>query len=88
MRCASSYQTPWLQWSHDLSAMDTSLGRFTMGVPVRLQWNHDLSAMDTQTISGTFSDDDGLQWSHDLSAMDTVGAEASEDRISDASMEP
>ena len=30
-----------LQWSHDLSAMDTFL---------LLQWSHDLSAMDTAEI--------------------------------------
>ena len=44
----------WLQWSHDLSAMDTSLCDGTLlfpsGVFARLQWSHDLSAMDTPDV--------------------------------------
>ena len=35
-----------LQWSHDLSAMDTTLKR---GRRPSLQWSHDLSAMDTRS---------------------------------------
>ena len=38
-----------LQWSHDLSAMDTprSPCSLTTKTLLRLQWSHDLSAMDT-----------------------------------------
>ena len=42
----------WLQWSHDLSAMDTvhlSIGNFAQ---FELQWSHDLSAMDTLLVEG------------------------------------
>ena len=72
-----------LQWSHDLSAMDTgsswnpsamtsSYGRRIGNLLAALQWSHDLSAMDTSTTS-TACDERVcmLQWSHDLSAMDT-----------------
>ena len=59
-----------LQWSHDLSAMDTPLGGVDYVTEFRyLQWSHDLSAMDTWTalfrwVAGLSA----LQWSHDLSA--------------------
>ena len=46
----SSMPTYWLQWSHDLSAMDTftvANGRASPELHVSLQWSHDLSAMDT-----------------------------------------
>ena len=36
-----------LQWSHDLSAMDTLTGSSRTFVVKILQWSHDLSAMDT-----------------------------------------
>ena len=36
-----------LQWSHDLSAMDTTDCKGPQTVPRQLQWSHDLSAMDT-----------------------------------------
>ena len=36
-----------LQWSHDLSAMDTSSSEGTEKLRRLLQWSHDLSAMDT-----------------------------------------
>ena len=39
-----------LQWSHDLSAMDTILqvANFDLSDQRTLQWSHDLSAMDTR----------------------------------------
>ena len=37
----------WLQWSHDLSAMDTIGEGLDTEKPNELQWSHDLSAMDT-----------------------------------------
>ena len=36
-----------LQWSHDLSAMDTCARTTGSKSENRLQWSHDLSAMDT-----------------------------------------
>ncbi len=36
-----------LQWSHDLSAMDTTAARLGVISVTALQWSHDLSAMDT-----------------------------------------
>ena len=37
-----------LQWSHDLSAMDTQYPHISSEYAKRLlQWSHDLSAMDT-----------------------------------------
>ena len=36
-----------LQWSHDLSAMDTRIINITDAEGNTLQWSHDLSAMDT-----------------------------------------
>ena len=60
-----------LQWSHDLSAMDTmQLPLATLGAAM-LQWSHDLSAMDTTSAIRYPSLSALLQWSHDLSAMDT-----------------
>ena len=38
-----------LQWSHDLSAMDTVSYRISARSIVSLQWSHDLSAMDTRS---------------------------------------
>ena len=61
-----------LQWSHDLSAMDT-VGDGTTDLTVTvLQWSHDLSAMDTENSCMKMSESIWLQWSHDLSAMDTT----------------
>ena len=37
-----------LQWSHDLSAMDTTIWLATLWFDDELQWSHDLSAMDTR----------------------------------------
>ena len=72
----SSGSNDCLQWSHDLSAMDTAAQAF--GIPrqvVGLQWSHDLSAMDTPSSrSHPYSVVTSLQWSHDLSAMDTTRA--------------
>ena len=77
-----------LQWSHDLSAMDTVNRRMNMFGDVVLQWSHDLSAMDTAI--GTILDDDAaeLQWSHDLSAMDTIDSFVGVSATAIASMEP
>ena len=36
-----------LQWSHDLSAMDTMEAYNIVTPTPALQWSHDLSAMDT-----------------------------------------
>ena len=44
-----------LQWSHDLSAMDTSIFLKMPTEILTLQWSHDLSAMDT-----AFADNYGL----------------------------
>ena len=60
-----------LQWSHDLSAMDTVLETWRTSYIGKLQWSHDLSAMDTPAGLSTSSTALKLQWSHDLSAMDT-----------------
>ena len=38
---------PRLQWSHDLSAMDTGMSMADVRDKIELQWSHDLSAMDT-----------------------------------------
>ena len=43
-----------LQWSHDLSAMDTSDYTVQSIKGLELQWSHDLSAMDT-THYGSYS---------------------------------
>ena len=61
-----------LQWSHDLSAVDTSK-RFTQNSRIldKLQWGHDLSTMDTTGTEAAIGATQLLQWSHDLSAMDT-----------------
>ena len=43
----------WLQWSHDLSAMDTpENGEEVEFMETALQWSHDLSAMDTALLVG------------------------------------
>ena len=39
-----------LQWSHDLSAMDTTGTEAAIGATQLLQWSHDLSAMDMRTV--------------------------------------
>ena len=44
-----------LQWSHDLSAMDTNPRAWPAPMPTVLQWSHDLSAMDTRQ-TGCLSD--------------------------------
>ena len=45
-----------LQWSHDLSAMDTLLSSIALENFGRsLQWSHDLSAMDTMDLLDTQS---------------------------------
>ena len=44
-RCAS--RSMYLQWSHDLSAMDTRVVPVSSRFLNSLQWSHDLSAMDT-----------------------------------------
>ena len=62
----------YLQWSHDLSAMDTTQPQARCRITSILQWSHDLSAMDTSSSSMVWrSHSMNLQWSHDLSAMDT-----------------
>ncbi len=62
-----------LQWSHDLSVMDT--GDRLMHVynlQIGLQWSHDLSVMDTDPSGFLLKTGMSmLQWSHDLSVMDT-----------------
>ena len=40
-----------LQWSHDLSAMDTIANLSNQPFSMTLQWSHDLSAMDTVPFS-------------------------------------
>ena len=40
-----------LQWSHDLSAMDTTRIVRRKLKELKLQWSHDLSAMDTTLSS-------------------------------------
>ena len=40
---------PLLQWSHDLSAMDTRILPCMATIAIGLQWSHDLSAMDTRS---------------------------------------
>ena len=60
-----------LQWSHDLSAMDTSLTG-TSSSTCRLGNGAILSAMDTGIDDSHTIDVELLQWSHDLSAMDTA----------------
>ena len=60
-----------LQWSHDLSAMDTWMTEEQALADVDLQWSHDLSAMDTLLSPAGAIFYNHLQWSHDLSAMDT-----------------
>ena len=49
-----------LQWSHDLSAVDTSK-RFTQNSRIldKLQWSPDLSAMDSSQPAGFTSGADG-----------------------------
>ena len=68
-----------LQWSHDLSAMDTTLFCCTVAATTFLQWSHDLSAMDTRHRSQKICRPADLQWSHDLSAMDTCLHECEHD---------
>ena len=41
-----------LQWSHDLSAMDTMESMAGQSVMFDLQWSHDLSVMDTLCAAG------------------------------------
>ena len=61
-----------LQWSHDLSAMDTVESPTGTDTRFTLQWSHDLSAMDTVSLLAmSATTETVLQWSHDLSAMDT-----------------
>ena len=43
-----------LQWSHDLSAMDTAMLSSAHVLAALLQWSHDLSAMDTPRYSMQF----------------------------------
>ena len=69
-----------LQWSHDLSAMDTLRTMIRIRIAMQLQWSHDLSAMDTTNAwQGGLAWIASLQWSHDLSAMDTSCAKGKED---------
>ena len=83
-----------LQWSHDLSAMDTLDWAAIRPASSPLQWSHDLSAMDTLDWAGKRlcsirPASSPLQWSHDLSAMDTLDwAGAIRPRQLPASMEP
>ena len=42
-----TYQGPALQWSHSLSAMETSMTAVQSAGEVVLQWSHSLSAMET-----------------------------------------
>ena len=67
----SMIQVSSLQWSHDLSAMDTWSTASCRAGTVALQWSHDLSAMDTRPTIQRNPTQHSLQWSHDLSAMDT-----------------
>ena len=46
-----------LQWSHDLSAMDTLRHNAYKKATVALQWSHDLSAMDTLRNAAVFAGD-------------------------------
>ena len=78
-----------LQWSHDLSAMDTFAVFVRLEVSAVLQWSHDLSAMDTLSSLPHLRWHALLQWSHDLSAMDTRNApDGNASQIRLASMEP
>ena len=68
---------PLLQWSHRLSAMETSVGDFPSRLLhglLLLQWSHRLSAMETWPPVGYPSGPTPwmLQWSHRLSAMETM----------------
>ena len=78
-----------LQWSHDLSAMDTCCSQCHDNLSARmLQWSHDLSAMDTRPKRLTVGCTTSLQWSHDLSAMDTQSIAVIVEGSQSASMEP
>ena len=77
-----------LQWSHDLSAMDTVNSLPGLASVVSLQWSHDLSAMDTASAGTEAHSYIWLQWSHDLSAMDTALVTRTMTILPLASMEP
>ena len=77
-----------LQWSHDLSAMDTSAPMRTIFASSARQWSHDLSAMDTTCFLSLHPMKSMLQWSHDLSAMDTWYFGLVDQSEHHASMEP
>ena len=67
-----AHQWHGLQWSHDLSAMDTRSWAWNRSFSrVSLQWSHGLSAMDTTLVTPVFDWSSVLQWSHGHSAMDT-----------------
>ena len=61
----------WLQWGHDLSAVETTPCSMWQAIRPRLQWGHDLSAVETSKVKLEESRELLLQWGHDLSAVET-----------------
>ena len=61
-----------LQWSHNLSVMETSFCWSSKSISLMLQWSHDLSVMETVALEAAPGVVLVLQWSHDLSVMETA----------------
>ena len=78
----------WLQWSHGLPAMDTTVILSIFTEKVGLQWSHGLPAMDTRWKGFIWISIQVLQWSHGLPAMDTMEKFSEGDVLTVASMEP
>jgi hypothetical protein len=68
----SPSQPSTLQWSHDLSVVETMVMIDGQNKPMVLQWSHDLSVVETSRDRIVEQRRHGLQWSHDLSVVETA----------------